>query len=959
MEDCGTDVLVSFTESLHVFPGLLTAATVCGGLTGILTAALLYVYCLKPLLLTRQGYNARRLLEPDDEEVDHHHHHHHHSDCVSHSRKEAASGNTDDKERKQPLINNEVAAFASRAKVIYPINQKYRPLADGASNPSLHEHSKIPAVDNEDSSSSTIGESLSQEQDNDDSSQFISSSQVPKSLQNQSFHRVSHYPCTLTQGGFEGRISLYFLALQDLQHLCSQLQEEKHLIFLQVVKTLFNSRFPKDFVRDALQLQEKEVNELGKELRTAQDPKNNDAPCTLEEIERAQKEFLERALQTSKGFSRQVEDLCQHVLRRSSPFSSEEAQKAISFLTQTLLLVETNLMREQEAQLTRIQMKLLWWEELTALIQSQPALLRWEVTLRQGVIATVLEQLTSDDVLKFSHMEEILSEIQDALTEGLQQCNEECSKKTNELVKEKCSKKESRRKKLERSQTKERTRTFETKQTHCDPQEITKVYQDLLLKQRQEMVELEFQQDNRVADALCDLWKKLHTSCSKRLGEVAKEVFLTSVPAQTKLSAGECETLWLSLEQVLAAQLHLAENTIRQQLLDIRTQLNKDGEEWAEGASLLQACLKHLGEQQMKILQATVAKQSYTINSETGMLIEKKHEQLLVAVQRNFVVRHFNLHILREMRLSKLKVLSQTDYRALLKEDLGKNPPCVNPTLKSSSASLAERHLGPESQLLTNSLQQEFLSELETGSELLQNHAQLLLGNALSHAVQQMMEAIPTASNPRSKEDDELKHHLTEAAAESVYITKDSLTSLVQNYYSQLQDINHRLMQDESNSNQKRTEIHETSNNLNRALMKELVNWSKKPASAEFQQRVELYKKKVLEQCNLDQKGKHEELMQRKAAEDQTMMRIKEESLKAEKHFMSELTALARISVCFPDSESSEDDNTGNPSGTILDLLTLNPALDPALNPSLTPSFVTPRVKSEPKQKRERESHIK
>uniref|UniRef100_A0A8C5E854 Ellis-van Creveld syndrome protein n=1 Tax=Gouania willdenowi TaxID=441366 RepID=A0A8C5E854_GOUWI len=894
MEDCGTDVLVSFTESLHVFPGLLTAATVCGGLTGILTAALLYVYCLKPLLLTRQGYNARRLLEPDDEEVDHHHHHHHHSDCVSHSRKEAASGNTDDKERKQPLINNEVAAFASRAKVIYPINQKYRPLADGASNPSLHEHSKIPAVDNEDSSSSTIGESLSQEQDNDDSSQFISSSQVPKSLQNQSFHRVSHYPCTLTQGGFEGRISLYFLALQDLQHLCSQLQEEKHLVsFARIQYSKSVHRFCFSFPQ-------------------------------------------------SKGFSRQVEDLCQHVLRRSSPFSSEEAQKAISFLTQTLLLVETNLMREQEAQLTRIQMKLLWWEELTALIQSQPALLRWEVTLRQGVIATVLEQLTSDDVLKFSHMEEILSEIQDALTEGLQQCNEECSKKTNELVKEKCSKKESRRKKLERSQTKERTRTFETKQTHCDPQEITKVYQDLLLKQRQEMVELEFQQDNRVADALCDLWKKLHTSCSKRLGEVAKEVFLTSVPAQTKLSAGECETLWLSLEQVLAAQLHLAENTIRQQLLDIRTQLNKDGEEWAEGASLLQACLKHLGEQQMKILQATVAKQSYTINSETGMLIEKKHEQLLVAVQRNFVVRHFNLHILREMRLSKLKVLSQTDYRALLKEDLGKNPPCVNPTLKSSSASLAERHLGPESQLLTNSLQQEFLSELETGSELLQNHAQLLLGNALSHAVQQMMEAIPTASNPRSKEDDELKHHLTEAAAESVYITKDSLTSLVQNYYSQLQDINHRLMQDESNSNQSKTT----------SLMKELVNWSKKPASAEFQQRVELYKKKVLEQCNLDQKGKHEELMQRKAAEDQTMMRIKEESLVS-----VELTALARISVCFPDSESSEDDNTGN--GTILDLLTLNPALDPALNPSLTPSFVTPRVKSEPKQKRERESHIK
>lgn len=120
---CSTDVLVSFAESLHIYTGLLTVATVCGGLSGILAAALLYVYCLKPLLLTRQvseqhstlasslfidndimsrfwlnifvcqqGYNARRLLEPDDGEVDNNQ-----SDCVSSSRKEAPSVPTNDK----------------------------------------------------------------------------------------------------------------------------------------------------------------------------------------------------------------------------------------------------------------------------------------------------------------------------------------------------------------------------------------------------------------------------------------------------------------------------------------------------------------------------------------------------------------------------------------------------------------------------------------------------------------------------------------------------------------------------------------------------------------------------------------------------------------------------------------------------------------------------------------------
>lgn len=42
---------------------------------------------------------------------------------------------------------------------------------------------------------------------------------------------------------------------------------------------------------------------------------------------------------------------------------------------------------------------------------------------------------------------------------------------------------------------------------------------------------------------------------------------------------------------------------------------------------------------------------------------------------------------------------------------------------------------------MSHSYQQEFLSELETGTELLQNHAQLVLGNTLSHSILQKMEA--------------------------------------------------------------------------------------------------------------------------------------------------------------------------------------------------------------------------
>ncbi|KAG8007501.1 Ellis-van Creveld syndrome protein-like protein [Nibea albiflora] len=277
--------------------------------------------------------------------------------------------------------------------------------------------------------------------------------------------------------------------------------------------------------------------------------------------------------------------------------------------------------------------------------------------------------------------------------------------------------------------------------------------------------------------------------------------------------------------------------------------------------------------------------------------------------------------------------------------------------MQNSNASLAERHLGPESQLVGHSFQQEFLSELETGTELLQSHAQLVLGNALSHAIQQMMETTESQTSP--KQDDGLKHHLLEAASESVYLTKDSLSALVQSYYSHMQNIIKILQQDQSNINQEENEKQESSSQLNRSLLRELVNWSKKPTSAEFQQRVELHKRKVLEQCDQEQEMIYEELRRKKVAQDQTMDRIKAQLMEAEESFITELAALARVSLSSPDPEPSDDeDNTGNESANILDLLSLNPALDPALNPSLTPTIVAPAVKSKPKKKRERESHV-
>ncbi|XP_077459242.1 evC complex member EVC [Stigmatopora argus] len=943
--ECSTEVLVHFTESLQVYTGLLTVATVCGGLFGILAAALLYVFCLKTLILTRQGNNARRLLEPDDGKVE--------NKTSDHAEPASpVSINARMKQEKQEPMNSEVAAFASKAKVVYPINQKYRPLADGASNPSLHECSKLPTMPKDNSSATfSEGESLSQELDNDDGSQFISSSLVPRSLQNQSFVRVYHYPYILTQTGFEARINLHCLALTEIQQLYSQLLEEKYVVYLQMVKKIFCSHFPKNindanFTEKVLQMQEKEVDELKKPLQTVHDH-SVDAPCTLDEMERCQKDFLERSLQMSKNFCRVVEELSQHVMKTSS-FTADEAHDRTFSLNQTLVLIENQLMNIQDAQFTKIHQKLLWWEELSGLQQ--------EMSLRQVLMTTTLEQMTSEDVLTFSCMETILSEVQQALTEGLQQCREDYGRKTKELLVEKYSKIEAKRKKLRQSQVKEKSRMMESRQTHGDPEQLSKEYQELLSKQRRKLCDLEQQQDNRMAESLTNVWTKLRSSWSKRLEEQVRGIFFSSVTAQRKLSDQKTEALWLEVEQQLSVQQQQVETTTRFQLDQIQAQTEHERQVWNESMALVYASLKHLKNQQMKSLRAMVLSQSYTLNSQVAKLLEKKHEHLLACVQRDFMARHFSLHILKEMRLSKLKVLSQTDFRALLINDLATVQLCVDSNFKVSSSSLAEKHLGPESQLVSHSFHQEFLSELETGAEILKNHAQLVLGNALSHAILQLMEGQRSESQSSYRDDDSLKNHLAEAASESVYVTKDSLAALIQNYYSSMQDIAKKLQ-----PHQSKTDIGVTEEgSSNKALLKELENWGKKPTSTKFQQRVELHKRKLLEQCDLEQEMMCEDLRRRKVVQDQTLKRINAQLQEAERSFISDLAALARVFLPSPEAEASDDDNTtAEVNVSIMELLARNPALDPALNPSLTPTFVTPAVpKLAKKKKRERESHI-
>ncbi|CAN8208137.1 unnamed protein product, partial [Coccothraustes coccothraustes] len=135
-------------------------------------------------------------------------------------------------EGESPLSSN-IAAFALKAKVIYPINQKFRPLADGSSNPSLHENPKQAVLPNqvvETSMSGSLG-SLSQGDKEDcSSSTTIHSTTSDDRFHARAFLKVASFPEVLTCESFDVKLCLCSLTLQDLTLLDTELRKEKNVV---------------------------------------------------------------------------------------------------------------------------------------------------------------------------------------------------------------------------------------------------------------------------------------------------------------------------------------------------------------------------------------------------------------------------------------------------------------------------------------------------------------------------------------------------------------------------------------------------------------------------------------------------------------------------------------------------------------------------------------------------------
>ncbi|XP_060757252.1 evC complex member EVC isoform X2 [Neoarius graeffei] len=806
--ECSGDVLLQQAECVSLHSGVLLGSVCSGLLLGMIAAVLIHTLLFKPYCLSAKSKGDPWSLMDVDERDDE-------------TEQDGMGRNTQPAERvshtDSPGIND-VSAFALKARVVYPINQRYRPLADGASDPSPH--------DSASSSSDWPDES-------GDEDESVSSGPAHKTHANLTFRRAQHYAHTLSYPDDERRLSLLCVTLQNLHQHMAQLQKDQWGIFLQIVQALFSTD------DQLIQQQEKKFEKLKKESSSGLLRSKMEPICSIEEVETAGREKLEQTLHTAMTFAKQLEQLCQHVHRSKRNDGTQEVTRT---LISCMLLVEKQMKDIHSSIIQTLWERQQWWEELSGWLRIRTALMRQEAELIIQLTSQSAEELTADGQLEFDHMERLISELQCVMNNELQHCTEQVTDHTLQLVSDHCRKIDVRLKKMIKAQNKE-SHTIQS-HDHQDAQQVAQLMAELKLKHWTQRQEFELQQDRKVSDAVCDLWKKLFCNFSERVRMLWRECIVSMLTTSSTLSKEHSCTLLNNMELNWSNQMLQKESHTHQQLQMLREQLEQSKQIWTEQEALATAALNHLSNQNMKVTVAVITRHK-DLRDSVGV-IEGKQHLLLSDLQLHLTTQHFCNTTLREMTTTQL--------------------------------SLAD----------TQSLQHELLSDLETASELLRSHAQFLIGHALDHNVR--LRLVTSVLSDKTTADDGQKEQLMKALCDSVCVSRDSLSTLIMNYRSHLQTVVTATQLRAPHQHSQLRERWQRTAECVRSLQRELNHWARKPHSAEFYRRVEQQKQRFLTHCE------EECVCDRVDLQHQTQT-INQELQKEEESFLSRLAALTRVPV--------------------------------------------------------------
>ncbi|XP_032915363.1 ellis-van Creveld syndrome protein isoform X2 [Catharus ustulatus] len=900
VEECLRAVGLQFwADSLQALPALLVPAVLLGLLLGAGTAALLCRCALGP----RRGgekNDSQRLLESFSSDEKEH--------TLMESKAEpCASKEEIVLEANESPLNSNIAAFALKAKVIYPINQKFRPLADGSSNPSLHENPKQTILPNqlvETSMSGSLG-SLSQGDKEDcSSSTSIHSTTSDDRFQARAFLKVASFPEVLTCESFNVKLCLCSLTLKDLMLLDTELRKEKHVMYIQIFKIYLTDFHRKKKITDGLlkkilSNQENDFEELQKQLdsrlqNTEMSGAHNSEFQTLEDLERREREYSEHVIDNMEAFWKQTDKAQQDFLDQSK-CSSAKATKMMMDLTEKMIEVESLLSESQDLQAMDIQERLFNWELMVKMIDSLKSSIPEECKGRLNTVSNILDHLTVKNNLSVRQKEELLTDLHKAFWEQLAHFSNECMQQSKDLILKRlecrAKKKEEFKRRQEAEQERLLSKTFLTEDVH----NFLKAYHELIEKHWQAQWDLEEEDDCESTEAVADLYKELYSKASHALAELVTELFLQTLPVVTSLSVRECELLKEEWQENLVPQLEKWENHRQRRWKLFQEQLLQEKELWITEYALSAVMQKHLSEKQEKIIQGVVSRIGCLSDVSVSYILQK-HRLLLCSVLRRLTFRRVGMAALACMRLSRKKSSLQElrEQHTLQKgsslcqdEDQWQLQKAVESHIREEEEKLEE-----ETQETNLEFHQQLVTEIQEALQFLQQHMEQVIGQTLLQC------ARGEAEKKSSDDGQDFKERLVESAVESVYGTSNNINRLVQNYYQQLGKITEgyegKKLQ-HLKSLQERNERIRLKNKENELALKEKHTKGLLNVSSTVHQRVVLQQNKIMAQFELQQQIRLESLKQKLLGLHHLGTELENQLREAEQDFVSELAVLTRV----------------------------------------------------------------
>ncbi|XP_067591590.1 evC complex member EVC isoform X6 [Pseudorca crassidens] len=757
----------------------------------------------------------------------------------------------------EPSFNGNITAFALKAKVVYPINQKFRPLADGSSNPSLHGTLKQAVLPNqpvEASPSSSLGSLSQAEKDDCSSSSSVHSAASDDRFLGRTFLGASSFPEALTCESVDLDLCIYNLHLKDLLHLDTALRQEKHMMFIQIFKMCLLDLLPKkktddELYQKILSKQENDLEELEKRLQvrlsnTEMLGAGDSEYITLADVEKKEREYSEHLI---------ANDALERTMGRA------HVAKTIEFL--------------------KLQ-------------------IREETRCRLAAISHSLELLTVEGKLSGRQREELLTQQHKAFWEEAERFGREFVQRGRDLVKASLVHQAEGMARLTLAQQKEQRSFLATAPQTADPKEFLQGFHEVLERQRLSRSDLEEEEDVRATKAVATLCQELYRSTMETFQKFVDVLFLQTLPCVTDLSQAECEYLRQEAQENAAQQLEKLDRFRSQQWKLFQDLLEQEKQVWMEEHTLSTVLQTHLRDDQDSIVHRVLG-QLGGLSEESTQCILQGHDLLLRSALRRLALRSSAITTLTQMRLSgKKSLLQELREQHALEQDSSQ---CLDEhqwqLLRALEARVLEEagRLEEETQQTRLQLRQQLLAEAQEVGQLLQQHTERAIGQTLLGHARNM------ASKSRAKDRDDFKRTLMEAAVESVYVTSAGVGRLVHAYYQQIR----RAMQDheERKRHHLKTLQGERMEHFKLRKKQELCDPSSgaevaggaQEASGAVHQRMLAQQKKFLAQFTAHQRTRRDAWKQSVRVMDHLEAQLETQLQEAEQSFISELAALARV----------------------------------------------------------------